>query len=145
MRVHSNIGISVSRILPQIFNDGDSACGTDDPNTLNGGHPSLKDAMGLSGIEGMMSFMHDSDAPREFTVWVWSELMLRVSGGTKGWVKLGAVESAHTSTVDPYCIAAITVPEKLAVFIQADENIDNFLMGGCIKHGANPNHDRQPG
>jgi len=139
-RVHSNVGHTLNRRLPQQF-AATKALGTTDPNALTGG-PNRANAMGLMRHSGVVSFAHDAAAALDITVWYWSDTVFKGSAGAKGWVHLGAVAAEYQKTaVDPYSAASVTAPEGALLFFQGSAAANNFYMGGAQKYDGNANAD----
>lgn len=142
-RVHTNIAIMPTRRLPQIFGDATLDAVTNAaPNTLNSNKPSVKDAMGIAGREGVISFMHDFTASDpDFTIHFWSDVRNKANAA-KGWIKASEAATGHTKEVPAESLCTVTIPEGTPFFIQSDTaEVRNMWIGGSRKYEGNPNAD----
>lgn len=143
-RVHSNIAFIPNRRLPQIYGAGPAfnAVSNSDPNTLNGNRPSLRDAMGRAGQDGIISFIHDyTTGDPDMTCWFWCEI-LNDYDPSSGWIKASESATGHTKTVPGKTLCSFTVPEGAFVYLQSSvAGVRNLMMGGARKADQNPNPD----
>lgn len=138
MRVHSNIAFMPTRRLPQQFST--NAIGTSAPNTLNSNKPSITNAMGVAGKDGMFSFITDTNA--DITLHFWSDIVNQ-KDASKGWILGSEATSGNTKTVPANTLCSFTVPEGALVFLQGSVTVKNCWVSGS-KFEGNPNADMAP-
>jgi hypothetical protein len=138
MRVHSNIAYMPNRRLPQQF--ATNAIGTAAPNSLNSNKPSKRDAMGAAGIDGIFSFITDTNA--DITLHFWSE-MVNQKDPSKGWILGSEATAGNTKTVPANTLCTFTVPERALIFMQSSLAVKNCWTTG-VKYAENPNADMAP-
>lgn len=129
MRQHTNTAeMPTRRLLKQYDNTatktqgsgqgaGTNALGNTAPNTLNSNLPRISDATGVTGRNGVMSFLHNG-ASQVFTLYFWYGRLNKVTGA-QGWVKGAETSAGSTKTVDQYALCTITCPEGVPFFLQA--------------------------
>jgi len=143
-RVHSNIAFIPNRRLPQIYGAGPAfdALSDADPNAFNGNKPTVAQAHGISGQDGIVSFINDTDS--DVTCWFWVDIVNKADP-SKGWEKASESATGHTKTVPAHTLCSFTVPEGTYFHLQASvTGVRNCWIGGSRKAEPNPNPDMAP-
>ena len=147
MRQHTNIALLPVRRLKKQYdgtstwhgNGGANALGNTNPNTLNTNLPSRANATGLTGKNGIVSFLHNG-ANQTITLYFWSERLNRINTA-QGWIAGAETAAGSAKTVNQYALASFTAPEDVPFFLQATgTDITECLVSGA-SDGANDNTD----
>lgn len=148
MRHHTNIALLPTRRLAKQYNataarvttGGTNALGNANPNTLNSNKPSKRDATGVAGNSGIVSFVHNG-ASQVINLWFWLE-RLNNKVPAQGWVKAAEGSAGASKTVDQYALCTFTAPEGTPFYLSCTgiDVTEVWITGVEDQH--NPNTDK---
>lgn len=129
MRVHQNIQEYCNRRLSKQYDNAGTAAGTTKAIGINA--PTLrKQSMGLSGKQGIVSFICIDGGNQAYTLYEWHEGIAKLNSGN-GWVKNGAAAAEYTKTCDQLSVISFTITEGVSFFIQAGTTpVTNAFVSG---------------
>ena len=117
-----------------------NALGDTNPNTLNNNIPSKSNATGVSGKNGIVSFLHNGTTGQVFTLFFWNKRLNQINNA-QGWIKASEDSTGSTKAVDQYSLCTFTAPESVPYFLMAtDTTVTECVVTGDAD-GQNPNTD----
>lgn len=137
--VSTDLQRNPSRRLTKKFGSNDKAVGTASPNSLNGNLPALKDAMGITGTNGILSMILTTGG--DVTLYVWNAHLNRINAA-KGWVLVAESTALNTKTTAADAILSFKVDKQVPYFIQSNAASDECLVADAGPHALNPNTDK---
>lgn len=133
-RVHANIAEFPGRRLTKQFNSSADAIYTGAPTKRN-------QAMGITGKNGVVSFVVLDGGTQNFILWQWHSGMAAVNSGN-GWIKMGATADQNTQSCNVLSLITFLATEGIPFFIQAGTaGVTEAFVSG-IEDPANPNTDK---
>jgi hypothetical protein len=129
MRMHSNIAEVPSRLLKKTFDNAGTAAGTAKAMGLNA--PTKRsDSMGLTGHNGIVSFICSDGGNQVYTLYEWNAKLARVNSGN-GWVLNGAAAAEYARTADEKAKISFTCSEQVPFYIKAGTTpVTNLIVSG---------------
>lgn len=140
--VSTDLQRNPTRRLKKNFVTGTKAVDTANPNTLNSNLPSLKDAMGVTGTNGILSMI--LSVAGSVTLYVWNAHYNRINPA-KGWVLVAESVALNTKATLADAILSFKVDKRIPYFIVSDTASDECLVADAGQHPHNKNTDNTKG
>lgn len=132
MRTHDKVANAVARQLTKQFDNAGTALGT--VNALGTAAPATLGArnvaMGITGKNGVVSFIHNAATAIDVTCYFWSSLYQKVVPASKGWHFAAGAAAYYKKNVEPGGLETFVCPEDVPFFLVGSAVATELLVSG---------------